>query len=67
MICKWFDICPLRRFEREKKIDSSWAKNYCESSNNWKKCKRYQLEERGIIHPDNMLPNGKIDESIGLT
>ena len=65
MICKWFDICPLRRLEREKKIDSSWAKNYCESSNNWKKCKRYQLEERGIIHPDNMLPNGEIDESIG--
>ena len=26
----------------------------------------YQLEEKGIYHPDNMLPNGEIDESIGI-
>ena len=65
MTCKWINLCPLRKFEREGKIGNSWAKNYCESSNNWEKCKRYQLEERGIFHPDNMLPNGEIDESIG--
>jgi hypothetical protein len=22
-------------------------------------CKRYRLEERGIVHPDNLLPNGE--------
>ena len=64
MKCKWYDVCPLRRFERRGKLDKSWARNYCESNNNWQNCKRYQLEEKGIYHPDNMLPNGEIDESI---
>ncbi len=65
MVCKWFNICPLRRFEREERLDKSWAQKYCKSIKNWQNCKRYQLEEKGIYHPDNMLPDGKIDKSIG--
>ena len=57
-------MCPLRRFERESKLDKSWGRNYCISATNWQNCKRYQLEEKAIYHPDNMLPNGEIDESI---
>jgi len=30
----------------------------------WKACVRYQMEERGDPHPDNMLPNGQIDETL---
>ena len=66
MTCKWYDICPLRRFEEQGKLDKVWAQNYCKSNDNSQNCKRYQLEEKGINHPDNMLPNGEIDESIGV-
>jgi len=64
MSCKWCNICPLRRFEEEGKLDSKWAERYCRSDDNWKNCKRYQLEEQGIFHPDNMLPDGEIDETL---
>jgi len=64
MACKWYDVCPLRRFERQGILDKSWAQNYCKSADNWQNCKRYQLEEIGISHPDNMMPNGEIDDSI---
>lgn len=59
-------MCPLRRFEREGKLDKTWEHNYCSSATNWQNCKRYQSEEKGIFHPDNMLPNGEIDESIDI-
>jgi len=64
MVCKWFHVCPLRRFEKQGKITDRWRKEYCESEGNWINCVRYQLEERGEPHPDNMLPNGKIDERL---
>jgi len=64
MTCKWYNVCPLRRFERQEKLDKSWEQNYCKSNNNWQNCKRYQLEEKGIYHPDNMLPNGEVDGAI---
>jgi len=31
---------------------------------NWRNCKRYQLEEQGIAHFDNMLPSGQVDEDL---
>lgn len=58
MACKWKDVCPLRRLEREGKIDKHWKEEYCESEDNWKNCKRYQMEERNEPH-DNILPNGE--------
>ena len=64
MICKWYNTCPLRKFEEQRKLDNRWKEKYCKSKNNWKNCKRYQLEEKGIPHADNMLPNGKIDENL---
>ena len=62
MTCKWNNLCPLRRLEKEGKISDKWRKEYCETENNWKNCKRYQAEERGEIHPDNMMPDGTIVE-----
>jgi len=62
MSCKWINFCPLRRFEKEGKLSLKWKKEYCE--NNYEKCKRYIAEEKGKIHPDNMLPNGEVDEDL---
>ena len=64
MSCKWHNVCPLRRFEKEGKLGNKWVQEYCESDDNWKNCKRYQLEERGIFHADNMLPDGEFDETL---
>lgn len=60
MACKWYSLCPLRRFEKLGLLDSSWGNQYCRSDSFWKECKRYRLEEQGIPHPDNMLPDGRI-------
>ena len=64
MTCKWFDVCPLRKFEKEGKLTEKWKNEYCSSKDNWKNCKRYQMEEKGEPHLDNMLPDGSIDESL---
>jgi len=58
MSCKWYALCPLRRLEREGLIGQHWAETYCRSDHHWKSCRRYQLEEQGIPHPDNLLPDG---------
>ena len=64
MACQWLDYCPLRRFEEQGKLDDRWKKQYCESKDNWKNCKRYQMEEKGLYHSDNMMPDGIINEKL---
>jgi hypothetical protein len=64
MTCKWYSVCPLRRYEREDRIGTIWAEKYCKSDDGWIKCERYKLEERGIYHPDKMLPDGTIDQKL---
>jgi hypothetical protein len=59
MTCKWFDICPLRKFEKKNKINNDYKQEYCLSKKNWKNCKRYIMEEKGIDHKDNLMPDGK--------
>jgi predicted metallo-beta-lactamase superfamily hydrolase len=56
--CKWYYYCPLKRYTEEGKLDRYWIENYCLVGN--KDCYRYQMEENGKYHPDNMLPNGEI-------
>ena len=34
MPCKWFGICPLRRFEGEGKLSDKWKRGYCEGESN---------------------------------
>ena len=58
--CKWYDACPLKRFYEEGGIDKKWVLDYC--FGNYSKCVRYKMEEKGIYHPDNMMPDGKIYE-----
>lgn len=61
-ICKWYYVCPIKVFFEAHKLDKSWIENYCFSGG--KNCKRYELEEKGIYHPDNMLPSGVVDRSL---
>ena len=56
--CKWFPVCPMKAFYEAGKLNSRWIKNFCHG--NWSNCVRYQKEEAGIYHPDNMLPDGTI-------
>lgn len=64
MPCKNFDICPLRRFEKESKIDDKWKNEFCSTNKSWINCIRYQETEKGIPHPDNKMPDGSIDKSL---
>jgi len=60
--CKWFDACPLKRFYEQGKLAKRWIDKYCWRDNS--KCVRRKMEEDGISHPDNMLPDGTIDEGL---
>lgn len=61
-ICKWFQVCPIKSYWEQELIDSSWVEKYCKE--NWDDCVRYHYEKNNIPHPDNMLPNGELDERI---
>ena len=61
---KWYELCPLRKFERQGKLSKKWENEYCKTENNWINCRRYQMEEKGELHPDNMLPSGNIDKNL---
>ncbi|MHA1294235.1 MAG: uracil-DNA glycosylase, partial [Promethearchaeota archaeon] len=57
-VCKWYNCCPIKRYVEKGKLKRKWIEKYCLIGN--KNCVRYKLEEKGISHPDNMLPNGII-------
>jgi len=60
--CKWYQTCPMRYFYEKGILDKKWVDNYCHG--NWNICVRFIKEENGIYHPDNMLPNGEINEEL---
>ncbi len=60
--CKWYPVCPMKRFYENGRLEKKWIELYC--MGNWKSCVRYQFEENGEYHPDNMLPNGEIDGTL---
>jgi predicted metallo-beta-lactamase superfamily hydrolase len=60
--CKWYYSCPIKEFTDQGELERYWIENYCLVSN--KNCLRYQMEEKGEYHPDNMLPNGKIRKDL---
>ncbi|MHA1716795.1 MAG: uracil-DNA glycosylase [Promethearchaeota archaeon] len=60
--CKWYPVCPIKRYYESGQIEKEWVEKYCLVGN--KDCERYKLEEAGIPHPDNMLPNGEIREDL---
>ncbi len=60
--CKWFPVCPMKYYWEAGKLDKKWIENFCQGD--WINCVRYQKEEAGIYHPDNMLPDGSVDKSL---
>ena len=60
--CKWYFVCPMKYYFEAGKIDKKWVEEYCHG--HWQECVRYQKEEAGIYHPDNMLPDGTIDDDL---
>lgn len=61
-ICKWYYCCPIKYFVDNGMLESKWVEDYCLIGNI--NCIRYQKEESGENHPDNMLPNGKIRQDL---
>ncbi len=61
--CKWYQVCPMKRYYEKGELDEKWIDQYCKGD--YETCVRYQMEERGEPHPDNMLPNGEIKEDLG--
>ena len=64
MVCKWFDVCPLRHFEKKNLIDNHFRLEFCESEDNWRTCARFIAEKKGREHPDNLLPDGHVNKSL---
>jgi len=60
--CKWYPVCPMKRFYEQGKLDKKWIELYCKGD--WESCVRYQMEEKGKVHPDWMLPDGTLDERL---
>jgi len=60
--CKWYPVCPMKRFYEEGKLDKRWIELYCKGD--WESCIRYQMEEEGRFHPDYMLPDGSLDKKL---
>jgi uracil-DNA glycosylase family 4 len=60
--CKWFVMCPMKRFYEEGRLEKKWIELYCKGD--WGNCIRYKMEEQGHYHPDWMLPDGALDENL---
>jgi len=60
--CKWYPVCPMKKFYEKGKLSKAWVELYCKGD--WESCIRYQMEERGELHPDWMLPDGSVDERL---
>ena len=60
--CKWYPVCSIKYFVDQGKLDRKWVEDYCLVEN--KNCVRYQMEETGEYHPNNMLPNGEIKQDL---
>ena len=61
-ICKWYQCCPIKYFVDHGMLEKKWVEDYCLIGN--KNCIRYQKEESGEFHPDNLLPNGEIRKEL---
>ena len=62
MECKWYPMCPMKRFHDSGSLDPRWVERYCRGD--WKNCVRYDMEEKGEPHPDWMLPDGTRDDEL---
>jgi hypothetical protein len=52
----------MKKYYERGKLDGKWIEQYCQGD--WLSCIRYRMEEKGQYHPDNMLPDGTINEAL---
>lgn len=60
--CKWFSLCPMKRFYETGRLERKWIELYCKGD--WRNCVRYDMEEQGHYHSDWMLPDGSLNENL---
>ena len=60
--CKWYTVCPMKRYYENGLLERKWVDLYCKGD--WENCVRYHMEENGEPHPDWMLPDGTIEEEL---
>ena len=60
--CKWYEVCPMKRYYEKGILDKKWIELYCKGD--WENCVRYHLEESGKPHADFMLPDGSLNEKL---
>jgi uracil-DNA glycosylase len=60
--CKWYSLCPMRKYFMSGRILRFWVELYCHGD--WQNCRRFQMEKNGESHPDNMMPDGTIDDGL---
>ena len=60
--CKWYAVCPMKRYYEKGLLEKKWVELYCKGD--WETCIRYKMEEKGEPHADWMLPDGTIDEEL---
>jgi len=61
-MCKWYPVCPMKVFYERGVLDAYWIEQFC--FGNHERCVRYRMEETGRPHPDNMLPDGSIEQEL---
>ena len=60
--CKWYQLCPMKRYYEKGILDKKWVELYCKGD--WESCIRYHMEESGKPHEDYMLPDGTLDKKL---
>jgi uracil-DNA glycosylase len=60
--CKWYEVCPMKTYYELGLLDKKWIELYCKGD--WESCVRYNMEESGKSHADNMLPDGTFNKKI---
>jgi len=60
--CKWYSLCPMKRFYEAGRLQRKWIELYCDGD--WSNCVRYEMKELGHYHYDWMLTDGSLDENL---
>jgi len=60
--CKWYQVCPMKTYYEQGKLEKKWIDMYCKGD--WTNCVRYLMEETGQPHPDFMLPDGTLYDDL---
>lgn len=60
--CKWYQFCPMKTYYERGFLDKRWIELYCKGD--WESCVRYNMEEKGELHPDYMLPDGSLNKNL---